>query len=363
MSCRKAFLKELAELQHRIDILQALTSSLPGAVSQPNLAALAAQEPTAAGTGTTGTPTAGSLVASRTGSGGNGGREQFVVVDLPRVESGGFVLPSPVPSPPPAVLTASLPPVHPGGVPVGGGVLSGSSSAGPFGAPAQQQLPAPGPSGTGQPTASTGAYPALPGSDRLAAVLEGRPVEGQQSGQQQLQQQQEPEQGQGEVEEGAATSSGVRYQIPDSVMTAGWGGVTQQRPQQLWQQPAGLQAAPPVVASGPQHQPAVSVGAGAGAALQQPWTQQQQQASPASRQWSSGTDFGDEGEFIEQPSDAEEQAGSRRTAGQLLLTPSGGAAAGSVGFEKAAGSSQAANLQRGSPASSSSEDAVLLERE
>jgi hypothetical protein len=92
--------------------------------------------------------------------------------------------------------------------------------------------------------------------------------------------------------------------------------------------------------------------------------QQQQQQLPAVRQWSSGI-LGEEGEFVEQLSDPEDPASSssssrRAAAGQLLS-----GAAGSVGADQKAAGSQglAGSLQRGSPASSSSDDAVLLERE
>jgi hypothetical protein len=112
-----------------------------------------------------------------------------------------------------------------------------------------------------------------------------------------------------------------------------------------------------------------------GAPSQQQHQAAGQTASPAARQWSpgtSGTLGEDDGEFVEQPSDPEDQASSssRVRAGQQPLSgASGGSAAGagSSGGDSAAGREPVPAMgtlqQHGSPGSCSDEDAVLLERE
>ena len=299
-------------------------------------------------------------------------------------------MPSPVPSPPPFVQSRGLPPVAPsaagaasssavslvtaagssaagaaaegaaaGSGGVGGArrsVLAGQTAAvaaggGPFAAAAQQRSAAlaaaaavPGPS------SSAGADVAAGHPRHVASgVQEGAAaasVEGVRLAADAQQWQEALESAQAAT---SSSSSSAGYEIPDSVMKAGWGGVTQQQPWQphLYPQIPGQQEGPTVAAD-----------------LQQQQQQQvQRQASPAVRQWSSGVLGEEEGEFVEQPSDPEDlggaiaaagTSGSRGLVGQLLS----GSAGGSGAVEQKSG-----GLQRASPASSSSEDAVLLERE
>jgi hypothetical protein len=168
----------MEELQQRIDILQALTRSLPGAVSQTHLPglAVAASSPAAAGQ-----PAAGG---------------QFVVVDLPRVESGGFMLASPMAGSPP--------------LPVGA-AAAGAAQLQPLGTSVVGLRP-------GEAEASSSGQPS-----QLAAA----------AGLQESQQQQQQQQAAAAASSSTSSSSAAlpmrsAFHLPDAVMRSGWGGVAQQ---------------------------------------------------------------------------------------------------------------------------------------
>jgi hypothetical protein len=340
---RRAVLREMAELQQRVDILHALTSSMPQALQQQQQQQqqqLAGQQ---AGSSST--------AAAATAGGAFGGiseqqqqqqqqrGEQFVVVDLPRVESGGFALLSPAATSPTPDLAgaqqAAAAFAAASTATTGAAAAAGAVDSKAVAAAVQQQMV-----GTAAMVArSAGSQRAVAGSSAFTSLPQQQPVQQQQ--QQHQQQESVPSASsstRSSLEQRQPQRSAFAVPLPSMIMS-GWGGVVMQQEQRAHQAPGqstGQTAAAAAAAAVGTTDPAAANAAGAE-------REGDASAAAAAAGRLGSSDSEGQGEWVERPSCFD--------SGELLAGVAAGGGSGGIAAERV------------SPHSSTSSEGVLLERE
>lgn len=300
-------------------MLHALTSSMPGIPrSVPSTAVRQASPTAATAESQSSGQTSGQIFGQTSGPTQQADQEQFLLLDLPRVDSGGFMLQSPtVTSPAPDTVLVGAPGLlSPIAASAGGGVVAGWGESSRGGT--KQQLAA----GLGkqqqQEHVSTAATETAGQKQQLSAAA--KPFFSQQQHQQQQQTAGKPSAA--TLRQGQQQMASSAFVAPTSVL--GWGGVVSQQELALHPQR--------------QHQSAVTT---AGRA---------RELTPET----------DEGEWIDQPGVTAMSDDNNNGSNQGSKSSSPGRGAGSPERQQT-GSTGQQQTERVSP--TSSDEGVLLERE